>query len=274
MVENILSLELAYINTMHPEFTRGADLSYMLNSELPEPEVQGGRQGMTFRHFARGRRKWNEIKWDGFTGKKQICSISPQVPNTSQAKLNLQVSQGWFSSFLPSNQLTGKRDANGKTPYVIMNPPKPQESNASQPEVFSMPSGSNQTLNRRRFTERDNRECKVIEKLVTNYFGIVRKSVQDLVPKAIMYCLVNFVKDNIQRELVEVLYKSEKDENLLQEPENISIFREQQKFMLKSLEDAEGIINDIRDVLLWRGFHQDGYLCINFTAELVPGIWQ
>ncbi|KAK6636859.1 hypothetical protein RUM43_010523 [Polyplax serrata] len=227
MVENILSLELAYINTMHPEFTRGADLSYMLNSELPEPEVQGGRQG-----------------------KKQICSISPQVPNTSQSKLNLQVSQGWFSSFLPSNQLTGKRDANGKTPYVIMNPPKPQESNASQPQVLSTPSGSNQTLNRRRFTERDNRECKVIEKLVTNYFGIVRKSVQDLVPKAIMYCLVNFVKDNIQRELVEVLYKSEKDENLLQEPENISIFREQQKFMLKSLEDAEGIINDIRDVLL------------------------
>lgn len=164
---------------------------------------------------------------------------------SSKSNIDRTLSQGWFSSFLPNNQLICRR---GKSGCGLLHPLKSQES-IRQPDVLQSPRGSSQSLTGRQFTERDIRDCKVIERLVENYFGIVRKSIQDLVPKAIMHCMVNFVKENIQREFVEILYKSDNHENLLQEPENISIFREEQTFLLKSLEDAEGIINDIRDVL-------------------------
>ena len=41
---------------------------------------------------------------------------------------------------------------------------------------------------------------------------IVKKNIQDTVPKAIMHFLVNYVKDNLQSELVTHLYKAEEIE--------------------------------------------------------------
>ena len=48
---------------------------------------------------------------------------------------------------------------------------------------------------------------RFIERLIKSYFLIVRKNIQDTVPKAIMHFLVNFVQDNLQSELVSHLYK-------------------------------------------------------------------
>lgn len=61
----------------------------------------------------------------------------------------------------------------------------------------------------------------------------MRKSIQDSVPKAIMHFLVNFVKNNLQSELVTHLYKSEQVEDLLNESEHISKRRKDAVDMLK-----------------------------------------
>lgn len=61
----------------------------------------------------------------------------------------------------------------------------------------------------------------------------MRKSIQDSVPKAIMHFLVNFVKNNLQSELVTHLYKSESVEELLNESEHISKRRKDAVDMLK-----------------------------------------
>jgi replication fork clamp-binding protein CrfC len=47
-----------------------------------------------------------------------------------------------------------------------------------------------------------------LERLIHSYFLIVRKNIQDTVPKAVMHFLVNFVKDELQSELVSLLYKT------------------------------------------------------------------
>ena len=47
------------------------------------------------------------------------------------------------------------------------------------------------------------------ENLLTSYFDVVRKNILDTVPKAIMYFLVNSSKENMQNELMRVLYREE-----------------------------------------------------------------
>ena len=71
------------------------------------------------------------------------------------------------------------------------------------------------------------------ERLIRSYFYIVRKSIQDSVPKAVMHFLVNYVKDNLQSELVTHLYKSDQAEALLIESEHIAVRRKETADMLK-----------------------------------------
>jgi len=70
------------------------------------------------------------------------------------------------------------------------------------------------------------------ERLIRSYFYIVRKSIQDSVPKAVMHFLVNYVKDNLQSELVTHLYKDQA-EALLIESEHIAVRRKETADMLK-----------------------------------------
>ncbi len=62
-----------------------------------------------------------------------------------------------------------------------------------------------------------------------SYFDIVRKNVQDLVPKSIMHFLVNQAKDNIQNELVANLYKEEYFDTLLEVTRSIKKQKQKQK---------------------------------------------
>ena len=71
------------------------------------------------------------------------------------------------------------------------------------------------------------------ERLIKSYFYIVRKSIQDSVPKAIMHFLVNYVKDNLQSELVTHLYKSENADAFLNESDHIAVRRKEAADMLK-----------------------------------------
>ncbi len=61
----------------------------------------------------------------------------------------------------------------------------------------------------------ENAGTRIIKSLIWSYFNIVRKNVQDSVPKAIMAFLVNHTKNDIQSELVRSLYKEELFEELL-----------------------------------------------------------
>ena len=86
----------------------------------------------------------------------------------------------------------------------------------------------------RKLNEKETRDCEVIERLIKSYFYIVRKSIQDCVPKAIMHFLVNYVKDNLQSELVSSLYKQDEISSLLSESEHIGQRRKEAAEMLQA----------------------------------------
>uniref|UniRef100_A0A4W3IRZ2 Dynamin-1-like protein n=1 Tax=Callorhinchus milii TaxID=7868 RepID=A0A4W3IRZ2_CALMI len=103
----------------------------------------------------------------------------------------------------------------------------------------------------RKLSAREQRDCEVIERLIKSYFLIVRKNIQDSVPKAVMHFLVNHVKDNLQSELVGQLYKSMLLEDLLTESEDMAQRRKEAADMLKALQRASQVIAEVRETHLW-----------------------
>lgn len=58
-------------------------------------------------------------------------------------------------------------------------------------------------------SEQEDVQVEVTRLLVDCYFDIVRKNLQDAVPKAIMHFLVLFVQRGLQQRLIRCLYRSE-----------------------------------------------------------------
>ena len=80
--------------------------------------------------------------------------------------------------------------------------------------------------------------------LITAYFNIVRKTIQDLVPKAIMHLLVNFTRENVQNRLVSSLYREELFDHLLKEDPTIAQERERCKSMLDIYKNVFSLISE------------------------------
>lgn len=212
MVENLVAIELAYINTKHPDFYKEASLvPSLLKNDQTEPwTINAGNPPPSRRIL------------------KPVQS-APQAIDTGNNDLSNHVNESngqsnWLSNILPPAKIESVESSQSNTPtHGTMSPLKP---------VNLLPDVPINTTSRK-LTDKEQKDCDVIERLIKSYFYIVRKSIQDSVPKAIMHFLVNFVKDNVQSELVTHLYKSERAEEYLNESEHIAIRRREASDMLK-----------------------------------------
>ncbi|XP_038869377.1 dynamin-1-like protein [Salvelinus namaycush] len=180
MVHNLVQIELAYINTKHPDFTDAAQVSASVNSQ------QGLQDG-------------------------DKCWMNEKV-------------------------------AEEKAPVAgFSSPVKGQAINLLDTAVPVS----------RKLSSREQRDCEVIQRLIKCYFLIVRKSIQDSVPKTVMHFLVNFVKERLQSELVGQLYKQNLLQGLLIESQDTAQQRTEVAQMLEALQKASNIISEIRETHLW-----------------------
>ncbi|XP_049864886.1 dynamin-1-like protein isoform X6 [Pectinophora gossypiella] len=222
MVENLVAIELAYINTKHPDFHREAALvSGLLKST----------DGLVEEHSPMYRQKTpraapspvsNMFKMNGSPENKVLTpqkpvNLLPEVPSHTSRKLSEREQHD-------CDVIGGRSDHTTKY-------------SNTQFEGISM--------------MQLNQMGDLVERLIKSYFYIVRKSIQDSVPKAVMHFLVNYVKDNLQSELVTHLYKSDHAETLLNESEHIAQRRKEAADMLKALQRAGQIISEIRETHMW-----------------------
>nr|XP_034307596.1 dynamin-1-like protein [Crassostrea gigas] len=207
MVQNLVAIELAYINTKHPDFHE-ANL-FQRSQEL---EIS-----KNFKDFH---------------------------VNNESTKDNKKVNTGKISNFL-----RGQGDLHHADSSQASNPASSRlDSHAHSVKGVNLLSDVPQQTSRK---PREQRDCDVIEHLIRSYFLIVKKNIQDTIPKAIMHFLVNFIKDNLQSELVSSLYKREELEFLLEESEHIAQRRNEAIEMLQALQRASQIIGEIREIHLW-----------------------
>jgi len=91
-------------------------------------------------------------------------------------------------------------------------------------------------------SERETMETEVIKLLIHSYFNIVKREMIDMVPKAISLTLVNHSKENLQRELLQELYKPDVLDELLKESDFVVSRRKEVQAMVAALNKAEEIV--------------------------------
>ncbi|KAA8910446.1 Dynamin central region-domain-containing protein [Sphaerosporella brunnea] len=94
-------------------------------------------------------------------------------------------------------------------------------------------------------SDRENLEVEVIKLLIQSYYNIVKRTMIDMVPKAIMLNLVQFSKEEMQRELLENLYKSDELDSLLKESDYTVRRRKECQQMVESLTKAQEIVSSV-----------------------------
>lgn len=94
-------------------------------------------------------------------------------------------------------------------------------------------------------TDREVLETELIRRLISSYFNIVRETIADQVPKAIMHLLVNHSKEVVQNRLVSELYKEELFGELLYEDDGVKSEREKCERLLETYKEAAKIVGEV-----------------------------
>ncbi|KAJ2913357.1 hypothetical protein MD484_g7059, partial [Candolleomyces efflorescens] len=92
---------------------------------------------------------------------------------------------------------------------------------------------------------REEMETNLIRSLISSYFHIVRQSIQDLIPKAIMHLLVNHTSQQVQNRLVASLYKPDLFGELLNEDEALVAERTRVKALLDAYKEAFKTLSEV-----------------------------
>ncbi|XP_059190981.1 dynamin-1-like protein isoform X1 [Centropristis striata] len=217
MVHNLVAIELAYINTKHPDF---ADACGLMNNNIEEQR----RNRMRDLPAAVPRDK-------AAAGSSQGIPVSEQTDGGT----------GNWRGMLNKGE---ERPAADRAMLQQPLPASPHKGYAVNLLDVPVPVS-------RKLSAREQRDCEVIERLIKSYFLIVRKNIQDSVPKAVMHFLVNHVKDCLQSELVGQLYKTGLLDDLLTESEDMAQRRHEAADMLKALQKASQVIAEIRETHMW-----------------------
>ncbi|XP_002129967.3 dynamin-1-like protein [Ciona intestinalis] len=236
MVSHLVAIELAYINTKHPDFADANVISELFfNNHLQYPENQ-----KKVRPGAQLRPKGYKDQAEGDTGKR----LSSSVPSLDAAFASVNPFRG--ANFNSSNASDSESVRNDQ---VSVAEGTSHESPSKMPphhavNLLDMPVSRN-------LSQREKRDVETMRRLIKSYFLIIRKNIQDSVPKAVMNFLVNHVQENLQSELVGQLYKHDQIDHLLTESDTIAQRRAEAVSMLKALHSASLVISEIKDTHVW-----------------------
>ncbi|EEE60872.1 hypothetical protein OsJ_14527 [Oryza sativa Japonica Group] len=90
----------------------------------------------------------------------------------------------------------------------------------------------------------DATEVAIVKLLIKSYYDIVRKSIEDAVPKAIMHFLVNHTKRELHNVLIRKLYRENLLDEMLRETDEVIIRRQRIQETLQVLEQAHRTLEE------------------------------
>ncbi|KAM1550396.1 hypothetical protein PS1_043197 [Malus domestica] len=174
MIENLIEMEVDYINTSHPRFIGGKKASELAMQQL---KAQKG-------------------------SRPQLNNENP-VSSGSTRTWGIPSIFGSRTSAVQSGGRFGEQSHSESMPSTI---------NLREPPSILRPTET---------TDNEAAEIIITKLLLQSYYDIVRKNMQDLVPKAIMHFLVNSTKQNLQTAFIQKLYRENMFDELLKEHDEL-----------------------------------------------------
>jgi dynamin 1-like protein len=214
MISDLVRIELAHINTSHPDFIGGSRAVSQLMERMHEESVKKGKAGG-----------------------------SASRNNDRAAAAGVRSSSGGSSG--GSGSGGGKSDAGFLS--RVWGGGETAVSTGGPPGMVTLPQMPSSLRQSDEMTERERIEVEIIKSLIRSYYNIVRKNIADLVPKTVMYFLVNHTKQHVQSVLVQRLYRDSSLDDLLRETSDAAQRRKNCIEVQTLLRRALEIVNEVRD---------------------------
>mmetsp|Transcript_4220 Transcript_4220/g.9141 ORF Transcript_4220/g.9141 Transcript_4220/m.9141 type:complete len:743 (-) Transcript_4220:98-2326(-) len=262
MIENLIRIEQAFINTSHPDFsnklslirnmpytasenaleafesTRPTDSASSVASLNSEP-MRAGLSG------SQHRSKTYSLDLDGVPAIDDADTANGteetyEEPEEPGRKSN-------FMSFIFNERANTTTSQSGT---------RSLRQNSSTSSRFVSSFTKNATLLQSEGGWVDSSEAeadaqvRIIKRLIETYLNISRNTIRDLTPKTIMFFLVNHVKESVHTELIRELYKDEYFDDLLREDDQVALTRANLKETSKLLHRALSILTEVREYKL------------------------
>ncbi|KAK9207791.1 hypothetical protein WN944_000138 [Citrus x changshan-huyou] len=230
MINSLIEIEMDYINSSHPNFVGGKKAVEVAMQQLKSSQ-------------------------DGTDGEKGTLSeIGQRFRLTSQGRHSQSNNQraasvgGNSSSRTWGFPIFGGKVQAGESP-ASRSPHETLHNVEQLPSTIQLTEPPS-ILGPLEMTEQEAVEILVTKLLLQSYYDVVRKNVQDLVPKSIMHFLVNHAKRNLHNTFIQKLYRENHVEELLQEHDEVAANRRQVKEVSLVLQQAVQTLDEVESEYL------------------------
>lgn len=236
MIKNLIEIEKSFINTNHPDFMGGEQSVMNIFDENSTNNILGYINPNTSLNN-NSNNNFNMSQSTYSNGNNNFAGYSSSNRGNNSLNTRFEIQEENKSDYSKDLKKNYKSKEDVEEP-VMLN--KNEELNNSIPVKMrpGMP------------TNRDLMETMIIKNLISSYYHVVKKNINDLVPKTIMCFLVNQSKIMAEKEMVSQLYKSEELETLLSEDPHIAKKRKNCKDTLNNLKKSLDIISDFNELSL------------------------
>lgn len=244
MVRNLVEMEMSYINTWHPDFVGGRQaLASIVHAPVTAGNGERGNEGLS-----------------SISGVDHLPSRDDQSDAWVEKNLLGQPIGVSRSQRNKSPNISNEYGRGGEQPQNRWRPSRWNNANdRGKHDGLSLASGTNvasgnsfgthmRVTKTEVLRDDERQELDILRVLLESYFNIVRKRLQDMVPKAIITFLVNRSKESLQSVLVSKLYKPNSVEKLMVEADETAQRRKDIRAIEALLEKALIEVNEIRDV--------------------------
>ncbi|KAJ6734371.1 DYNAMIN 3A-LIKE PROTEIN [Salix purpurea] len=247
MIGHIIEMEMDYINTSHPSFIGGSKAV-----EIAQQQIRSSKVSLALPRQKDGVEpdkapaSERSMKTRAILA-RQVNGIMPdqgvrpvaEVPPAGSAN----VSSWGISSIFGGGDHSGVSAKENSTSKSYNEPAQSMESfdqsmiHLREPPTILRPSESH--------SENESIEIAVTKLLLKSYYDIVRKNIEDSIPKAIMHFLVNHTKRELHNVFIRKLYRENLFEEMLQEHDEIAMKRKQTRESLRVLQQAFRTLDEL-----------------------------
>ncbi|KAM7515808.1 hypothetical protein LguiA_005391 [Lonicera macranthoides] len=247
MIGHIVEMELDYINTSHPNFLTGSKavevaLRQIRSSRLSSatPTQRDGVDTDATPASERGPRSRAIVvrsQANGFISDQGIQPVT-EIQRNGLSGVTSGSNWGIPSIFSGRENRTQARDIARSNSHT--EPAHRAEHALSMIHLREPPTVLRSS---EMHSEQEAIAIAVTKLLLGSYYVIVRKNIEDIVPKAIMHFLVNRSKRELHNVLIRKLYRDHFLEELLQETEEVVVKRTRARETLQALQQAYQILD-------------------------------